>query len=69
MRWACYKNGEVVSDTEKPEYDREMKETVHQEVTGGQRKREKQWEVVVVLAWALALLSVVTREGGTPLSS
>lgn len=31
---------EIVSRTEKPEYDREMEETVHQEVTGGQRKRK-----------------------------
>lgn len=57
---------EIVSGTEKPEYDGEMKETVHQEVKGG-REREKQWEVGVVLARALGLLSVVTGEGGTPL--
>ena len=60
---------EIVSGTKKLEHDREMKE----EVTEGGTEKETnsgagEVVVVVVLDQALGFISVVTGEGGTPLS-
>lgn len=58
------KKAKIVSRTKKP--DRETMKTALGSHRGWNKRQTMEWEMVVVLAQALAVLCVVTGEGGTP---